>query len=321
MKKNRSKSNSIKNKNIPFREGEIYSFRTKPVYPREPGAGERHAVFKVIGEHEDCMCFALLDGNFDHAPAFEEAAHLPPMPDTRTGAAIQFDPETWAAMTDEIRAGLTEIMRREMEPKFYILRVLKDWLGPSRDLDALQRLGESALTAWDKQTLVTTIGSSYAGLEWLNTDADLEWLKKAQPEAYARGSVQAAAEYKEKIAAMRAKELRRRKELTWERLLAEPILPDWDSHPPFPPPDFTAAARSRLRALMDDARALGPKPKLGQVRDLLRACVLWFNEADEKAGNPIETEEREDLCEVLESVAIVMKKPSAFEAGDECRTW
>lgn len=38
---------------------------------------------------------------------------------------------------------------------------------------------------------------------------------------------------------------------------------------------------------------------------MLKACVEWFNEADERAGSVIETEEREDILSTLEEMAHV----------------
>jgi hypothetical protein len=71
----------------------------------------------------------------------------------------------------------------------------------------------------------------------------------------------------------------------------------------------------------EQVRALGPKPKKAQVRAILKCCVEWFNEADERFGGVIETEEREDICAVLEEIAFVARQKSLVNEIDEWREW
>ena len=46
---------------------------------------------------------------------------------------------------------------------------------------------------------------------------------------------------------------------------------------------------------------------MGNPRDW-RACVDWFNVTDSEFGNVIETEERDDICAVLEELAFVARQ-------------
>jgi hypothetical protein len=57
------------------------------------------------------------------------------------------------------------------------------------------------------------------------------------------------------------------------------------------------------------------------VRAILRKCVEWFNEADKIAGGVIETEEREDICAILEEMAFVARQKSLVEEVDSWRDW
>src|ERR1700730_14229383 len=97
----------------------------------------------------------------------------------------------------------------------------------------------------------------------------------------------------------------RLKTLTWETLLSEQLFSRWNEHPPFPPTAFVAAARERVLSAIRELRALGQRPKKGQVRAALKALVEWFNEKDAEFGEVIETEEREDIYRVLEELATV----------------
>ena len=91
--------------------------------------------------------------------------------------------------------------------------------------------------------------------------------------------------------------------------------------PPFPPAEFTEAARETIHNAYRELRELGPKPPKAKVRSILRRCVAWFNEADKAAGEVIETEEREDICAVLEEMAFVAKQKSLVDEIDNWREW
>ena len=81
------------------------------------------------------------------------------------------------------------------------------------------------------------------------------------------------------------------------------------------------AARATIRSACDSLEQLGPKPRRADVRAILKKTVIWFNEADEKAGGVIETEEREDICSVLEEMAHVARQKILSEEIDEWREW
>lgn len=66
---------------------------------------------------------------------------------------------------------------------------------------------------------------------------------------------------------------------------------------------------------------LGAKPRKGDVRAILRKTVIWFNEADEEAGNVIETEEREDICVALEEMAYAARQKAFVDEIDDWREW
>jgi len=109
--------------------------------------------------------------------------------------------------------------------------------------------------------------------------------------------------------------------LTWEQLQSETPFARWSQSPPFPSEEFTDAARAVIRSACDSLNELGPKPRRADVRAVLKKTVNWFNEADKKAGGVIETEEREDICAVLEEMAHVARQKILLEEIDEWREW
>ena len=56
---------------------------------------------------------------------------------------------------------------------------------------------------------------------------------------------------------------------------------------------------------------------LGEVLDL----VTWFNEADDRAGWVIETEEREDVHRVLEGICHAGRHPGVLDEALQAATW
>jgi hypothetical protein len=64
-----------------------------------------------------------------------------------------------------------------------------------------------------------------------------------------------------------------------------------------------------------ELQALGPKPKKAQVRATLKSGVEWFNAKDAEFHGVIETEEREDICLLLEELAFVARIMSAGDSG------
>jgi hypothetical protein len=75
------------------------------------------------------------------------------------------------------------------------------------------------------------------------------------------------------------------------------------------PRHLSRSTRSRHKAAKQD------------VRRLLKACVEWFNTANDRAGGVIATEEREDICAALEEMAYVARQPTLMSEVDRWRAW
>ncbi|MGO4683356.1 hypothetical protein [Hyphomicrobium sp. 2TAF46] len=154
---------------------------------------------------------------------------------------------------------------------------------------------------------------SFGPLRSASIHAEGEWRWRHDRAAYQKEIER----YREAQAERQAADLdryeKRLKGLTWEKLLLESPLPRWDEHPPFPPPDFTAAARERLQLVMRELQALGPKPEKAKVRAILRRAVEWFNAKNAEFGSVIETEEREDLSTIFGKLAFVARHPALVE--------
>jgi len=52
-----------------------------------------------------------------------------------------------------------------------------------------------------------------------------------------------------------------------------------------------------------------------------RRLVEWFNMMDAEHGYVIETEEREDICSVLEEIAFVARHPMLSDEIGNWRDW
>ena len=165
------------------------------------------------------------------------------------------------------------------------------------------------------------VGTSHSTLNGVNHAAEGEWRWTNDRDALVAEHEKAKA----RSAAIRAAEQERYRtrlsKLTWDQLLSETPFERWSPSPPFPPLDFTLAARHTIHAACRDLSALGPKPKKAQVRAVLKGCVDWFNKADAAAGGVIETEEREDIVAALEEMAFVARQKALVEEINDWRDW
>jgi hypothetical protein len=164
------------------------------------------------------------------------------------------------------------------------------------------------------------MGGRYGGLNWLDAAAETRWREANDPEALRAERKRARAKAAVDHAAREERTRTRLRGLTWETLLSETPFTRWDESPPFPSAAFRDAAQAKIHETCRALQALGPKPKRADVRRLLKGCVEWFNAADAAAGEAIETEEREDVCRVLEEMAHVVRQKALVEEIDAWRT-
>lgn len=275
--------------------GTVYGFATRSGYSWRPPTG-RFGALKVLGTiRADHMAFggdvafATLDGVFDHLPSLEEVAALPVLALHRFGnfggqPAVFATVPSWLADPELVELGVAPVTDGEAEI-----------------LDSGIRSATSPLSAR------------------LHVEGEWRW-------ANDREALEADAQRKrEEDAEQRRVEQERfetrLKGLTWEQLLSEEPFARWDPSPPFPSAAFTAAATARVHDAMRELAALGPKPTKKAARAVLKHLVTWLNEADEAAGHPIETEEREDVILVLGEMAFVARQPTLMDEVDAWRAW
>ncbi|MDF0580797.1 hypothetical protein [Bradyrhizobium yuanmingense] len=276
--------------------GEIYSFRTLPLSEFAPPETGRYAAFKVLGVNERYVAIAVLGGIWSAPPSLRVANEAPVLHEHRfahTGRMATFGVNT-------------------------------DRWAPS-DLDSVALLGRGTLSAEEEAISATIIGfrigSSYSTLRYANHAAEGEWRWEHDRDALIAESEKSKAKVAVECAAKEERYRTRIKNLTWEKLLAETPLDRWGRSPPFPPVEFTEAARETICNAYRELRELGTSPPKARVRSILRRCVEWFNEADKAAGGVIETKEREDICTVLEEMAFVAKQKSLVDKIDTWREW
>lgn len=269
--------------------GQLYAFRT------EAGA-DRHAVFKIIGASPDTIAVAILDGVWGQPPSAEEARESGVLAEHRFSfggrpAMFGLNSDWWspAELPDQCLLGFGDISAEEAEAAHRILHL--------------------------------RVGCHYHPLSGASHTVEGEWRWANDREAFVAEVERHNAKMEAARVARAERYQTRLKGLTWERLLSEDPLARWSPSPPFPPAEFTNAVRLRLHEAGRTLQAMGPKPRKAEVRAVLKACVLWLNEADAQAGEVIETEEREDLCAALEEIAFVARHPALIEEVGDWMTW
>jgi hypothetical protein len=276
--------------------GNIYAFRTAPT--NEFGAPEtgRWAAIKVLGSNQALIVVAVLDRIWNSLPSLEEAGGAPILREHRF------------AFTGRLA----------------VFGVIADGWSPS-GLNELTLLGELKVSSEEKslaiQILSRAAGSRTAGMWAANYAAEGEWRWTHDREAFSEEVERKKIKIEQERAAQEQRYKNRLSKLTWGQLLAEMPFQRWSPSPPFPPEDFVVEARNVVHEACRALEALGPKPKKAEVRAVLKRCVQWFNDADERAGGVIETEEREDICAVLEELAYVARQKGLVEEIDSWRAW
>ena len=276
--------------------GSVYSFRNAPFSEFAPQITGRYAAFKVLGSNGVYVVIAVLNSIWRKPPSL-----------------------------DDVRA--CDILREHRfshTGRLAVFGINAEWWASS-ELDEMTLLGAMPPSA-DELQLASNIfnrvpGSSFSTTNTANYAAEGEWRWANDREALVTEQERVSAQQASRRAAQEERHKNRLRGLTWDQLLKETPFERWSPSPPFPPEEFTREAREVVHDTCRALRALGSKPRKPDVRKLLRECVEWFNKADEQACGVIETEEREDICAVLEEMAYVARQTSLVDEIDNWRAW
>lgn len=283
-----SRTNIHQRGKCPFDAGDICSFRTSPATEFSPRNTGRYAALKILGVANEGIGYVVFDGVFPAHPDLEQVFRLP-----------------WLRITRFSSRG---------NPACGI--AYAKW---TNDLEDFRVLGNVPLTKEDLE--LSSAIRSYGPLSGASAHAEGEWRWRNDRRAFEHEMQLHRQARDARIAAEHERYERRLKTLTWEKLLEEEPFPRWNEHPPFPPSDFTIAARDEVRSVILKLQRLGPKPNKAEVRTVLRACVEWFNAKDRECGGVIETEEREDISALLKELAFVARQRSLVDEIAGWRTW
>lgn len=277
--------------------GQIYSFRTKPYSEFSPPVTNRYAAFKILGVDARLVSVAVLDGIWPAPPNLKDARAASIMKEHRfahTGRQAVFG-------------------------------VNREWWQPDDDLEELRFVGTQAVSAAERSLAHAiasfAVGTRMSTINAANFAAEGEWRWANDRQSFLMEAERQRANIEAERAAKKERYRNRLRKLTWEQLLLETPFERWSTSPPFPPDDFTSSARGVIRDAYIALRRLGSKPRRAEVRTILKETIQWFNKADEKAGGVIETEEREDICAVLEEMAHVARQTTLIDEIDDWREW
>lgn len=275
--------------------GTVFSFRTSPFSEFGQQETGRYAAFKILSADEAMIVVGVLDGVWNAPPTLRQAAHLSILNEQRFACS-----------------GLA------------VFGVQAIWWVPTELLD-LRSLGSVRVSGKEAKLadviINYRIGARHAALRAASTSAEGEWRWAHDRQALVEENEKRLARSAAVSAAKEERYRNRLSKLTWDQLLAENPFERWSPSPPFPPGEFTTQARKTIHDACRSLKAMGPKPRKAGVRAVLRECVTWFNDADEQAGGVIETEEREDICAVLEEMAFTAKQKSLVDEIEQWRTW
>lgn len=275
--------------------GTVFGFRTAPMFEDSPPDTGRYGALIVLAHDADIVALGVLDGVWASMPAPDEVRDRPLLRCNcfffkNSVAAFACGVEDVPALAEFAEIGLVPLTVEQT-------RVAEKYLGEDRT------------------------GRTYGFVDGASSDVEGEWRWAHDREALTHEyELQEQRRAQARAAAAERYETRL-KGLTWERLLSESPFARWDPSPPFPPVEFREAATARVYEACRELQALGAKPRKSAARRALKELVLWFNDADDRAGGVIETEEREDIILVLEEIAHVARHPSLMEEVGLWRDW
>jgi len=276
--------------------GSVYAFRTAPLFAFAPGSTGRYGAVKVLGVNKEHVVVAALDAVWWHQPSLSEVARCKIMQEQRFYSSGKR--AVWGVDTDQWNTANLDEMTL---------------------LGTIPTDGEEAELR-DKIFHYLT-GSRFTTLNYANIAVEAEWRWKNDRETLIAEQTRSDEERIAKIAVEERRLKERLRGLTWDQLLSERTFAQWAATAPLPPEDFADKAREVIREACRTLQALGEKPRRADVRKVLRSCVEWFNDADEQAGHVIESQERDDICSVLEEMAYVAGQKRLAEEIHEWRTW
>ena len=276
--------------------GDIYGFRTLPYTKFAPLETGRFAAFKIVSISDEHIGVVVLSGIWDRYPSLHDV----------TGADIlrenRFSWNNKVAAFSTLLKNWNEITR--LDP------VLVETLSLSAAEREVARGIEQGRS-----------GVRYAAIQWVSLMAEGEWRWHHDRAAFEEEAKLKQSEDKAKRQAEQQRYDRRLKAITFDQLLNETQFESWTPSPPFPPQAFIEEARATLREACNNLQSMGPKPPKPKVRAVIKRTVEWFNEADVRYGEVIETEEREGIYLALEEMCHAAKQKDLVDEIDQWRNW
>lgn len=272
---------------IRLEPGDYYSFRNAPITKySEPDTG-RYAALRILSV-DKTIVFIVLDGVWSYIPRFDDVLERPMLRNKRFlfggNLALHYVPVDWEV-----------------------------------DLKEFNHLGNSPVTQDDLSIIPKLRG--YGSWSVASSDAEGEWRWRHDRDRLLLEVERAEADREAKQIEAQQRYKSRLTHLTWGKLRNEQIFAQWKQSPPFPPMEFAEAARAMVQQTIDALELLGTKPRKKDVRAVLRACVEWFNVENSLFGEVIETEEGEDICEVIGELAFLAGHYSLKSEIDSWRNW
>jgi len=271
--------------------GALVMFATLPHNKHSPPVTGRFAAFKVLShdEKERMTLVAVLDYIETQPPTAETLSRLGVMErQDAFGAKKPF----YIHIDDRISS-------RQQEPEFQII-------------------GQSEVTPEEAALEIY----SHTGRWAISNLVETIWRSEHDAEAFEAERVLLRAEGKARQDALEKRKNERLRGLTLETLMQETQFSAWEPVDDLMPKAVLDALQNRAKALIEDAIALGPKPRRADIRKLMRAFVDWVNEVNATTDpHPIETMEREDICAFLEEIAWATNQRPLMSEIDDWRDW
>lgn len=281
--------------NVPA--GTVCAFQTLSLFDDAHRPTGRYGAYVVLGRSDQLVAVEALDGVWTSMPSLDDVrtcgvlrSSNPSTPGTSSvpEQVVGCRPEDVPAMPDLTEVGAIDLTPAQQERLAATLRLRPGTV-----------LADTGAVSW--------------AVEWA-------WRRSHDREALDEEARLYHERMEQELAAARHRYETRTKHLTWEQLLSETPFGRWQTSPAVPDA-FREEAVARVHQACRDAQALGAKPRRPAMRKILKGLVEWFNQANRHAGGVIETQEREEIIDVLQEIAVVSRQHALVEEFHRWRDW
>jgi hypothetical protein len=298
--------------------GDVFTFATIPAFEFSRKPTGRFGALKIVGWFEKCLGVVALDCISAMPLSVIDVTAAQRLREKFGDCDLTTIAREAGSIIEEKRLSETgDISFQELFGSPILARLIPDT--DYEPMGEFRLIGNIPVGEYEKELVQNC--RIYSNWDNIGITVEQMYRLRYDREAYLLERERSDREAEERRTAERLRYETRLKGLTWDKLLSEDLFARWVEHPPFPTPAFSDDVRAKFCASMLALQALGKKPTRAAVRAVMKPLIEWLNAEDDEAGNPIETEERGDLHELIQEMLHVARQPALVDEIVDLASW